>query len=113
MSNVSFAFTVEICKMNMAYVCGCGVGKQNFDEPRGTVSYNSGTCCSEETRIISNQTEFETIKNFKTDFQSLFAPILKPAVVLEPVFENIQLKTVLIFYSPPQDIPVFYSSLLI
>ena len=113
LSNISFAFTVEICQMKMSSVCKCGTTDRYSSEMSGSASVDSRPCCTEEVKIISNHAEFETVKNVISDFSFSFYPLQSPETVLNPVFDNKQSGILLIFYSPSPGIPVLYSSLLI
>ena len=113
LSNISFAFTVEICEMKMSSVCKCGTTDRNSSEMSGLASVNSKPCCTEEIKIISNHAEFETVKNVRTDFSLSFIPLQGPEVTPNPFFDNEQSGKLLIFYSPSPGIPVLNSSLLI
>ena len=114
LSNASYAFSTTFCKMTKKNVCNCSVSDEdNSNGISEQMSAQSNSCCKTEVKSISNSSDYENFQKVSISDISTILITLKLFQISNPIFSNINVKDVLLFYNIPDDIPVKNSSLLI
>lgn len=108
-TNISFSVTFSYCSMNMkSTACKCDTDSRKYDSHISKIP-----CCTTETIFISNNADFENNSNIRDNItDSKFIQIYDETHTYELNY-TVSDFTRLIFYSPPSDVPVMNSSLLI
>lgn len=113
-SNIGYAVSSVYCEMTKKFECECSM----FDELNQTgnsvnISSESGTCCKVEVISVTNSSDFESNNNKTVNItvsQIITGNLIQNT---DYVTSNGSIGEILIFYSPPVNIPIMYSSLLI